>query len=164
MGQAFRKLRVTVSSHLPPPPDSGTRLDSARVRKLLLETLRLPRSKCFVGDRNYLAYPREQLEAFLAAQDLDKVKWVAEIHDCDDFARVLCGAERQWFRQHKLGQYGSTLGTIWGDIRRSETDTEPRPHAVNVFIDADLELWLVEPQTDVLSKPTSNSEFWFVCV
>lgn len=139
-------------------------MSSNEVRSLLKTTLHVADDKLFIGDGEYFAYDVADLQAFLRLDRTNALKYRAEAFDCDDFARVLVGQERMWFRTSNQGNRGSTLGMVWGDIRPSETSTEVNAHAVNIFIDANREVWLVEPQTDQLTKPTSVSTFWLVCI
>lgn len=108
------------------------------------------------------------LHAFLAQDASDRHTYVSDQFDCDDFARVLVGREREWFGRRVSddgGKYGSTFGTVWGDIRREETDEEPNYHAMCIFIDNDHNVVLVEPQTDeVWPEITSVSTFYMVNV
>jgi len=149
---------------LPPSPSTGTILTADEVLAIVKRDLRIGEDKVFVGDGEYYAYARTSLEAFLAVDPTNSFKYRAEAFDCDDFARVLEGREREWFRGNDKGNRGSTLGTVWGDIRPTETDLEIYAHAKNFFIDSNRELWLVEPQSDILTKPTANSTFWLACV
>ena len=146
------------------PPSHGTVLSHEEVRMLLRTALRVTDDKLFIGDGEYFAYDCATLQQFLSSDRTNALKYRSEKFDCDDFARVLVGQERVWFRMNDQGNRGSTLGIVWGDIRPSETSTEVYAHAVNVFIDSNREVWLVEPQNDQLSKPTSNSTFWMVCI
>jgi hypothetical protein len=145
-----------------PPPSTGTYLSSGKIRDIIKSEL--PDAETYASDGEYFAYDKAQLQAFLKADRTNLIKYKSESFDCDDFARVLVGREREWFRSHNQGDRGSTLGTVWGDIRPSEEHDEPYPHAVNFFVDEHEKLWLVEPQSDALTKPTSNSTFWFACV
>lgn len=139
-------------------------MTGTQVRGFVARSLRVPVDKIYVSDGSYLAYSIDALGKFLRADSTNTIKYQSEKFDCDDFARVLVGREREWFLQHQQQNRGSTLGICWGDIRNSEQDTTPRPHAVNFFIDSNQDFWLVEPQTDHFFKPTSNSSFFFACV
>jgi len=155
------KCSSTISVARVPPPSEGTKLTSAEVKNLLKTELRLDDEKIFVGDRDYLAYSVEKLQEFLAADLVDKIKYRSEVLDCDDFARILQGREREWFGKTSMQNCGSTLGTVWGDLRATEESEEPYHHAMNFFIDSEKRVYMVEPQTDKMRLVTSNSTHWF---
>lgn len=117
-----------------------------------------------VCDTDYYTYGTESLKTFLSSDNTNDIKYVPEGFDCDDFAKVLLGREKLWaYPLSQTVQRASTFGMVTGDIRKMETDTEKRLHAVNCFIDEEGVLWLVEPQNDSIYRPTSNSTF-FMCL
>lgn len=143
-------------------PQIVARFTSQEVRDIL--TKNLPGIENVVVSDGFLgAYALEDLKGFLKKDNIDEYKYVKEGFDCDDFAKVLLGREKEWYR-FNTQEVGSTFGIVFGDIRGSETDTQQRAHAVNVFIDQDGQMWLVEPQNDSIFKPTSNSTFWFAFI
>jgi hypothetical protein len=131
--------------------------------KIIGDALKLANDKIKVADGTYTAYALDVLRAFLFTDLANLFKYKKDCFDCDDFAFVVLGREREWFGQAEVDG-GSTFGFVWGDIRKSETDTEPNPHAINFFVDDSKELWLVEPQNDTVFKPTANSTFWLAVV
>lgn len=146
-----------------PAPKDGVELNSADVYNIISAGLRVSRSAIKLADGNYFAYSLDELRSFLNNDIADKFKYKKSCFDCDDFALVVAGREREWYMECGK-QAGSTFGIVWGDVRRSEDDNIIRPHAVNCFIDETKELWLIEPQTDEIFKPTRNSTFWMVIV
>lgn len=158
MGNACRSLATV------PPPVVGTRLTNEEMRAIIKAVTKLTDdADVRLGDGTYCAYSKAALETFLASDPTNGLRYKSESFDCDDFARVLVGREREWFRRAN-GDGGSTLGTIWGDIRLASAPTVVRPHALNFFIDADRQFWIVEPQNDTLTKPTPESSYYFACV
>lgn len=157
MGNCSAKL--CAARVLTPAPTVGVDLTSDEVAQIISEQLKVPREQTKIGDRDYFAYAKSDLERFLSSSYVDSIKYVAERFDCDDFSYALMGREKEWYSQSPYNR-GSTFGIVWGDIRNSETDTEIRAHAVNFFIDNNRELWLVEPQNDNIFKATKNSTFW----
>lgn len=177
-----------MSSRNPTPhPATGTKLSSDEVLQIIRNGLRLSDDRIKCADGIYMAYPLNALTTFLLHDVADKFKYKKERFDCDDFAFVVLGREREWFGQGEdrihnptnvndpnandatanndtTSAGGSTFGFVWGDIRNSETDATRRPHAINFFIDDKKELWLIEPQNDRFFKPTSNSTFWLAVV
>lgn len=144
------------------PPNEGTRLSATEVRNIIKEQLHVDDAKIFVGDREYLAYSVEKLKEFLAEDLVNKLTYRTDVLDCDDFARILQGREREWFARTSQVNCGSTLGCVWGDLRPSEDSTQPYHHAMNFFIDNERRLFMVEPQTDSMRLVTSNSTHWYV--
>ena len=161
MGNLCTKLQL---KKLPPPPQSGVSKTGIEIRDIIARNLRMNVNNIYISDGNYLAYHYQTLREFLQHDYTNRIPYQSEKFDCDDFARVLVGREREWFHKNKHDNKASTFGQCWGDIRNSERDKTRRPHAVNFFIDANSEFWLIEPQTDILFKPTSNSSFFFACV
>jgi hypothetical protein len=152
-------LSTSVSSNLLPPPTIVANIPSSELREIIKRELN-PRQTHFV-DAKYGIYKLDDLKKFLASDGIDQLSYVKESFDCDNFAFVLLGEEKKWFAKGKF-ECGSCFGYLAGDIRKSETDTEVRPHAVNCFVDENRQVWLVEPQNDQLFKLTSNSSVWIV--
>lgn len=153
MGKCASKLRSSSLS----PPEGIVERPSSEIRRIIHDTL--SPGQIHIVDGNYGCYPRSEVERFLSSDSVDKLKYHKERFDCDNFALALAGREAEWYASG-VNESGSSFGIVHGDIRKEETDTEPRPHAINFFIDNEGELWLIEPQTDEIFKPTSNSKFW----
>lgn len=144
------------------PPSEGIILTNTEIADIIQTKFKMDRSKIFIGDKNYLAYPLETLKKFLEKDLADKIKYRSEVLDCDDFARILQGREREWFGRTQIENCGgSTFGCVWGDLRPTEESINPSYHAMNFFIDSDKNLWMVEPQTDKIREVTSKSSHWF---
>ncbi len=144
-------------------PKIGIDLTNSQMREIIEKKLKVQGSTLRMADRNYWAYSLDDLKNFLKTDIADKFRYMKEGFDCDDFALVVAGREREWFSKASV-EKGSTFGIVWGDIRKSEDDTKERAHAVNVFVDNNQDVWLVEPQNDDIFKPTSNSTFWVVVI
>jgi len=84
----------------------------------------------YLADVSCKIYNKETVKKFLSLDETDKIGYIAEEMDCDDFSAEL---------------YGKGVPLIW-------TNT----HAFNWFIDETDTLWFVEPQTDKLSKVLDN--------
>lgn len=167
MGQACRKALVVTPTpaSAPPPLKRWTVLPSDEVRDIVQQAFSLEKSHrgLRIGDRTYVAYELETLKEFLRDDVSDKLEYVSETFDCDDFARVLVGRERVWYgkRAPPGVQGGSTLGVVWGDIRLNAS-RDPYPHAMNFFIDSERRVHLIEPQSDRIYDITAASTFWHV--
>jgi len=142
-----------------PAPKTGKELTNLEVRAIIKEKLRITdNTRINLFDGRYYAISLEDLKLFLTFDFSDMVKYKKEIFDCDDFAYLLLGRQRLWHAKLNLN-LASTFGMVIGDIRTSEESQKPRGHAMNFIITPDKELYLVEPQTDNIYKPTSNSTF-----
>jgi len=85
--------------------------------------IKLPDTPCKV-------YDKEEVKKFLSLDETDKIPYVAEEHDCDDFAAKL---------------FGKFAGLVWSNV-----------HALNWFVDTDDTLWFIEPQQDKISQNLEN--------
>ena len=141
-----------------PPPEGVVEREGNEIREIIRDALAC--KDIHIEDGKYGCYSRSEVERFLKSDSVDKLKYHKQRFDCDNFALALAGREAEWYAGG-VNESGSSFGIVHGDIRKEETDTEKRPHAINFFIDNEGELWLIEPQTDEIFKPTSNSTFWF---
>jgi len=71
------------------------------------------------------------IETFLDVDETNHIKYVPEKFDCDNFAKLLWGQ----FGRPEWASYA--IGLFWSDA-----------HAMIACIDANEDLWLIEPQTD----------------
>jgi len=143
-------------------PNDGIELTSSEVREIIKEKLNITdNSRIKTADGRFYAITIDDIKRFIIADSTDIGKYKKEIYDCDDFALVLAGRNREWFTKLDI-QNASTFGIVIGDIRKSIDDKEPRYHAMNFIIAKDRELYLVEPQNDSIYKPVlGNSKFTF---
>jgi len=154
MGKCCSKFSSNID-----PPKGVVERNSSEIRAIIKKNL-VNITDMHVSDGMYGCYPRSELERFLKSDDVDSLKYHKERFDCDNFALALAGREAEWYAGG-ANESGSSFGIVHGDIRKKETDTKVRGHAINFFIDDEGEFWLIEPQTDAIFKPTSNSTFWF---
>jgi hypothetical protein len=101
----------------------------------------------FVSDTGYVLPSVDTIKRFLSVDDTDKLPYITNFGDCDDFAFVLQGAQEKYF----WGK-GYAFGILW-------YYTERFGHAVNFFIDRDRQLWIVEPQNDNILKWCENRDY-----
>lgn len=139
-----------------PPRTVGAK----ELKRVIKKALKIQSDFIFLADRTYNAYEHDDIVEFLRNDLTNKKEYLDETFDCDDFSLVLSAASKKWSSEHGY-KTGMCFGLVWGDIR---TDEQPNPHAVNFFVDADGVLWLVEPQSDKIFKPTANSTFWMCMV
>jgi hypothetical protein len=94
----------------------------------------LPEAAVLLPDWEYWTTNVQDYMNFLELDDTDKAEYVDDFYDCDDFAYRLMGQ-----LHHPL--YGAFAhGISWSSV-----------HAFNCFIDWNLDLYLVEPQTDEIA-------------
>lgn len=104
-------------------------------------------SVLIVPDAKKAGYPIDTLRKFLNETGPIDLSYRLEAFDCDDFALVLLGKEREWFgRTSPQSTAGSTFAYISGDLRFNN-ETEVMGHSMNAFVDNENQVWLIEPQT-----------------
>ena len=73
----------------------------------------------------------EDIEAFLDIDETNHYQYVRHKFDCDNFARLLWG-------QFGIPEWAHfAVGLFWSDV-----------HAMVICVDANEDVWLIEPQTD----------------
>ena len=73
----------------------------------------------------------EDIEAFLDVDETNHYQYVQHKFDCDNFARLLWG-------QFGIPEWAHfAVGLFWSDV-----------HAMVICVDANEDVWLIEPQTD----------------
>ena len=100
----------------------------------LLQT-KFPEASIFLSDTVYQLATLKDIDEFLRVDQTNKMGYVPEERDCDDFSFRLMGqfSTPEWS--------GVALGIIWTDL-----------HALNCFIDQNSEFWFIEPQTDNIQQ------------
>lgn len=94
-----------------------------------------PECKMYLSDRRYRLCSYDDIALFLAQDETNKMGYIPEKRDCDDFSYRLMG-------QFSIPEWSDLcFGIIW-------TYT----HAFNCFVTEDKELLFVEPQNDIISK------------
>lgn len=141
---------------LPPVPEDSdmVRLSSDEVREILIREFGSG-PYLAIYDRHYFALNKSDVEAFLHSSKIDAIKYQKERFDCDDFAAALRGEFLQWFSHGHEGkgeERGAAFGQITGDLRKASTPNEVRGHAMNFFIASDRKVYIIEPQTDSVTK------------
>ncbi len=119
----------------PKPPKVALRneLTQAELSRLLRK--KFGRVAIFLSDRIYKTCTQSDIEEFLKFDETNKMGFVPETRDCDDFAYRLMG-------QFSTPEWSAlAFGIVWTD-----------KHAMNCFIDNNKEFHFIEPQTDRLQK------------
>lgn len=154
MGSCLQKLDLTYTAR----PNVGEGIDSEKITEIVRKTLNP--SYIQVPDRTYVCTTASDIKPFLNFNLVNTMTYRTEVFDCDDFAHCLYSDVRKWIASTDI-KSPLAFGYVHGDIRKSEDDTTSFPHAVNFFIDQEGKVWLIEPQSDKIFAPTSNSIFWF---
>ena len=92
-----------------------------------------------LADGNYHLPSVPEVKEILDDDDLNLTKYVSEVRDCDDYS-LLLKAEFVVRQNMYRKESPYCFGEIWGEF--------PTPHAINLFIDNNHQVWFVEPQTD----------------
>ena len=113
-------------------PQSMIRVELAELRQILASAA--PTANIQMADNWKFLCNYEDVALFLAQDQTNKLEYIAEEYDCDDFAFRLMG-------QFSVpGWAHLALGICW-------TGT----HALNCFIDEERKLWFLEPQNDTIT-------------
>jgi hypothetical protein len=123
----------------PLPPVVRGEISYPEIFALLSE--KFPGVQLLISDFTQYLCDIEDINTFLAQDETNRIQYTGELgFDCDDFAYRLQGqfSNPDWAK--------IAIGIIWTDL-----------HALNICIDANRDVWLIEPQSD---KALSNLEPW----
>lgn len=116
-----------------PKPTPRAELSIGEAYSLL--RFHFPVAAIYLSDTVYYLSNLEDINEFLRIDQTNKIGFVPEERDCDDFSFRLMG-------QFSVPEWsGIALGIVWTDI-----------HALNFFIDQNQEVWFIEPQTDDIQQ------------
>lgn len=82
--------------------------------------------KIHLPDSANKIYKKEDVMNSQSLEEIDKLAYITEEHDCDDFAAKA---------------FGKFAGLVWTDV-----------HALNWFVDENLTFWFIEPQNRKLAQ------------
>ena len=144
----FKKFLDMLFGNKDKPKKEAFKILGSDVKKILQNSA--PKALIKIADANYKIYAYNDVVKFLADNLIDRRQYIPEIHDCDDFALALMAMAR-WHMK------GIPFGEVWL--------TQPSGgHAVNFFIDENTQFWLVEPQTDEISRVKETQKIFFLKV
>ncbi len=128
-----------------PPQQAG----SKRIDRRVLSSL-VPTSDGFVKvtDRDYKRVDRAALERFLQFNRVDRRVYRKTANDCDDFAYILMGDVTRWDSDLAFG-----IAMVSRPSGR---------HALNCFVGLDMQMYLVEPQTDEIFTVPDDWHVYFL--
>lgn len=90
-----------------------------------LEAIGDDRAEIYLPDTDIKIYNKDEVARCYELKEVSSIRYIAEEHDCDDFAAEL---------------YGKFAGLVWTNI-----------HALNFFFDENATFWWIEPQTREIS-------------
>jgi len=162
IGSWLRQLfnpKNTVVVPEPPTPiiDNGVYITGDQAKAIIVATLgkRLAsRSYVHPFDKIYYCPSKEYVEHLLAIDETDKLTYIAEKGDCDNFAAQLWAVfgRDAWRDGEKRASH--CAGPVFGRL--------PHPHAMNWVITDDLKLRLIEPQTDAWKEWGDKFSIWLM--
>ena len=85
----------------------------------------------YLPDKGIKIYKKEDVNKAYELEEVSSISYIAEAHDCDDFAAKL---------------FGKFAGLVWTNV-----------HALNWFLDENSNFWWIEPQK---RKVSSALEAW----
>lgn len=133
------------------PPKKETKISITDLSALLLDKFPNTQdervSRVYLDRSSYLTSKDEYMK-FIHANDVDKGIYITDKHDCDDFAIALWGAlksSQQWSKM--------AFGLIFVHWEGHGN------HAVNFFVDSNMDVYYVEPQTDEVWLVEDKGDF-----
>lgn len=116
----------------------------------------------YIADHDYFFPEKKKVETFLRCDGTNEYVYKKEGGDCDDFAWVLKGRFTEQCML-KSAKRGLALGIVWGSIY-IKADEPPVRHAMNLVIDAEKNVYLIEPQSDAMTHPDPRNTYDFICL
>jgi hypothetical protein len=104
----------------------------------------------YLGDEKYYCTPLKDAREIIKASAVDRMNWVEERFDCDDFALVLKAHFAEAAYKDGKRRAAHCFGIVWGSL--------PTPHAINWMLNADRRLRFVEPQNNRIFLPRRNDK------
>ena len=136
---AALELELALLKNKPKLLSSGT-IDINLMSSILLDKLEEmgdDRAELYLADNDCKVFNKQEVMDFLVLDETDKIVYVPETMDCDNFAALL---------------YGKGLPLLWTN-----------KHALQWFVDdADNFLWFVESQSDKIARNLDNWQGWDV--
>ena len=139
--RAKQRIIELESPNLEFKPTSTKEIGYVALRQLLRD--KIPEAQLFLSDiSHYRLCSYDDIALFLARDETDKMTFVDERLDCDDFAYRLMG-------QFSIPDWSDLcFGIVWSEL-----------HALNICIPEDMEVLFVEPPTDTLETQLQD---WMV--
>lgn len=138
----FYTLKKIINKENIDPPKNTKKKSITEISDVLIDAFPSTSPDSMVSrvylDQEYHVAPFEEYIRFIDADNTDKGLYISEGHDCDDFAAALWGAfqKSQWWSKLAFGMVF---------VKWEERNAR---HAVNFFVDDEMKVYYVEPQTD----------------
>ena len=132
-----------------PDPKSTATIEYVELYNILRQ--RFPdEGTIYLSDRTYKLCNYDDIRVFCQQDTTNREKYVAEWHDCDDYAYRLMG-------QLSIPGWSSlAFGIIWTE-----------KHAMNVFVDEGKNVLFLEPQSDAIETQLADwqgTRPYFLCM
>ena len=96
---------------------------------------KFPDVSLFLSDNEYTLCHYDDVAYFLATSQIDKMEFVSEELDCDDFAAALWG-------EFSIPPWSAlAVGLVWTEV-----------HTLNIVVTEDMKVLFLEPQTDEINE------------
>ena len=153
--RAFSKEEIVVppTPDPNPPPDPGVYMTQKEVRAALIDQLsgKFSKSiKIYLPDTKYYCPSLAYTKKVLAESMTDARTYVAETHDCDDFAIMVKSDFVTDAYRNGARRAPHCIGIVWGLL--------PGSHALNWVLNSDGILRFIEAQTDAIFLPRENDK------
>jgi len=113
-----------------------------------------------ISDEQYYCPSLEDVTLLIEKNTSDKMEYIGDVFDCDDYALVLKAFFIKQAYKDKHRRYPYCMGMIMGGKLQGNI-----PHAINFVITDKLEFYLIEPQQDEILKPTKlDREIYFMFI
>ena len=130
------KKKITITEPIVNPLKSAGKIEAGKMYAIIQSKIdeMNDEASIFMPDMKMKIYNKEEIKKWLNLDETDKIVFVEEEHDCDDFAAEL---------------FGKGVPVIWST-----------KHALNWFVDTMDTLWFIEPQTDKISQTLEDWQGW----
>jgi len=130
------KKKITITEPIVNPLKSAGKIEAGKMNAIIQSKIdeMNDEASIFMPDMKMKIYNKEEIKKWLNLDETDKIVFVEEEHDCDDFAAEL---------------FGKGVPVIWST-----------KHALNWFVDTMDTLWFIEPQTDKISQTLEDWQGW----
>jgi len=137
------KICDPYEEHMKIKDSGGMYLDGPALRTILKEKLgtKLSNSAYFYFlDSDYYLPSKQYVQDIIKIDSVDARRYRSQAFDCDDFAYMLNTTFIDITYKDNIRRAPFSFGIIFGYL--------PTPHAINIFVDDEKNVYLIEPQTD----------------
>jgi len=142
------RLKAQLALLQPPLPPAVRRQVDGNFIFSVINNVKPSATHIYLSDSQYWLCSENDINTFLKVDTTNKMGYVPEERDCDDFSYRLMG-------QLSIPSWsGIAFGIVWTNL-----------HALNCLIDDTSKFWFIEPQSDKLQEklePWQGSEILFI--